>query len=96
MAGFSVGSDMGYCGAVGEGGTRRWPSRWRAPSACEVDLLVEFERGHAPRLMGLAAIEVELSQLLRGQLVDWHAAGDLGRHFRDEVVAGAAFQYTVS
>lgn len=59
----------------------------------DVDLLVEFELGRAPGLMGLAAIEAELSELLEGQRVDLRTAGDLSQYFRDEVVAGAALQY---
>jgi predicted nucleotidyltransferase len=36
----------------------------------DVDLLVEFEPAAAPGLLGLAAIESELSQLLGGRRVD--------------------------
>lgn len=59
----------------------------------DVDLLVEFDHGHAPGLIGLATIEAALSELLGGQRVDLRTAGDLSRYFRDEVVAGAALQY---
>jgi len=59
----------------------------------DIDLLVEFERGCAPGLIALAGIELELSELLSGQVVDLRTPRDLSRHFRDEVVRSAAVQY---
>ncbi len=59
----------------------------------DVDLLVEFEPGAVPGLLGLAAIEAELSALLRGRRVDLRTAQDLSRHFREEVVRQAEVQY---
>ena len=59
----------------------------------DVDLLVEFEAGKKPGLLGLAAIEAELSALLRGRRVDLRTAEDLSRHFRDRVVSMAEVQY---
>lgn len=59
----------------------------------DIDLLVEFEPGHAPGLLGLAAIEAELSALLGGRRVDLRTAQDLSRHFRDEVTRTAEVQY---
>ncbi|MGC8492631.1 MAG: nucleotidyltransferase family protein [Syntrophobacteraceae bacterium] len=59
----------------------------------DVDLLVEFEPGKSPGLLGLAGIEVELSALLGGRRVDLKTAGDLSRHFRNEVMRTAAVQY---
>lgn len=59
----------------------------------DIDLLVEFEPQRAPGLLGLAAIEAELSALLGGRRVDLRTAQDLSRHFRDEVVRTAAVQY---
>ena len=58
----------------------------------DVDLLVEFEPGAAPGLLGLAAIEAELSSLLGGR-VDLRTAHELSRYFRDEVVRTAQVQY---
>jgi predicted nucleotidyltransferase len=43
----------------------------------DVDLLVEFERGKEPGLIGLARIEAELSALLNGRPVDLRTLGDL-------------------
>lgn len=59
----------------------------------DVDLLVEFEPGEAPGLLGLAGIEAELSALLGGRRVDLRTAHDLSRHFRSEVVRTAEAQY---
>jgi uncharacterized protein len=55
----------------------------------DVDLLVEFEPGAAPGLLGLAAIEAELSSLLGGRRIDLRTAHELSRYFRDEVVRTA-------
>ena len=59
----------------------------------DVDLLVEFEPGHEPGLLGLAEIERELSTLLDGRPVDLRTPHDLSRHFRDEVLRTARVQY---
>lgn len=59
----------------------------------DVDLLVEFEPGAVPGLLGLAAVERELSDLLGGRRVDLRTARELSRHFRQEVLRGAVVQY---
>lgn len=59
----------------------------------DVDLLVEFEPGMAPGLLGIAQLEEELSGLLGGKKVDLRTANDLSRYFRDEVVHAAQVQY---
>jgi uncharacterized protein len=59
----------------------------------DVDLLVEFEPGKEPGLIGLAGIELELSELLGGRKVDLRTPNDLSREFRDEVVRTALVQY---
>ena len=52
----------------------------------DVDLLVEFERGQTPGMMGLARMQRELEPLLGGgHRVDLRTYGDLSRYFRDEV-----------
>jgi uncharacterized protein len=61
----------------------------------DVDLLVEFEPGRAPGLLGLAGIEAELSAMLGGRPVELRTAQDLSRHFRDEVERRAEVQYAV-
>lgn len=58
----------------------------------DVDLLVEFEPGAAITLFDMARIELELSAMT-GRKVDLRTAGDLSRHFRDEVVRTAQPQY---
>lgn len=59
----------------------------------DIDLLVEFEPEHVPGLLGVANMELELSDLLGGQKVDLRTPRDLSRHFRDEVVRTAQVQY---
>lgn len=59
----------------------------------DVDLLVEFVPRSEPGLLGLAAIEMELSTLLGGRRIDLRTPADLSRHFRNEVVSTAAAQY---
>lgn len=58
----------------------------------DIDLLVEFDPAHVPGLMGIAGMEIELSELL-GQKVDLRTAADLSRYFRDEVLQMAQVQY---
>ena len=59
----------------------------------DVDLLVEFEPGQEPGLIGVANLEAELSALLGGRRVDLRTAWDLSRYFREEVVRSAEVQY---
>ncbi len=59
----------------------------------DVDLLVEFEPEKTPGLLGIAEMELELSELLGGRRIDLRTARDLSRYFRDEVVRTAEVQY---
>ena len=59
----------------------------------DIDLLVEFDPAHIPGLLGIAEMEIELSEMLGGNQVDLHTAGDLSRYFRDEVACTAEVQY---
>jgi uncharacterized protein len=59
----------------------------------DIDFLVEFESDHIPGLIGLAGMEIELSELLGGQKVDLRTPNELSRYFRDEVLAEAEVQY---
>ncbi len=59
----------------------------------DVDLLVEFEEGREPGLLGLSGIEAELSALLGGRRADLRTKADLSRYFRDEVERTAEVQY---
>lgn len=60
----------------------------------DVDVLVEFERGHVP---GFAIIDMEneLSQLL-GRKVDLRTPNDLSRYFRARVVGEARVEYAAA
>jgi uncharacterized protein len=58
----------------------------------DVDLLVEFEAGQAPSLLGMARMESELSDML-GQRVDLRTPADLSRYFRQDVLDTAQVQY---
>ena len=59
----------------------------------DVDVLVEFDPGHAPGFIRLASMEFELEELLGGRKVDLRTPEDLSRYFRDEVVATAMVLY---
>ena len=54
----------------------------------DIDLLVEFEAGHTPGLLGIAAIELELERLLNRR-VDLRTPADLSQYFREAVLAEA-------
>jgi predicted nucleotidyltransferase len=59
----------------------------------DIDLLVEFEPGAIPGLLGMAAIEADLSKLLSGRRVDLRTPQDLSHYFRDEVERTAEVQF---
>lgn len=59
----------------------------------DIDLLVEFEPGYEPGLLGLASMEAELAESLGGKKVDLRTPQDLSRHFRDQVLQTAEVQY---
>ncbi len=67
--------------------------RGTAGPESDIDLLVEFEPGAEPGLIGLANLEIEFSRLLAGRRVDLRTPGDLSPHFRDEVLRNAIQQY---
>jgi predicted nucleotidyltransferase len=58
----------------------------------DIDLLVEFEQDATPGLLGIAALELELEQVV-GRRVDLRTASDLSRHFRADVAATARVLY---
>jgi uncharacterized protein len=60
--------------------------------ASDIDVLVEFEAGHVPGLIRLAALERELGEAL-GRKVDLRTPQDLSRYFRDQILATASVQY---
>ena len=59
----------------------------------DIDLLVEFEPGKEPGLIALAAMELELADLLGGGLVDLRTRQDLSRYFRDDVLRTVEVQF---
>lgn len=62
-------------------------------SDSDVDVLVEFEEGFVPGLLGIARMERELGALLGGRKVDVHTLEDLSRYFRQSVLEQAEVQY---
>lgn len=52
----------------------------------DVDVLVEFERGHSIGFFGLSDLEEALSPLLGNRRIDLRTAEDLSPYFREEVV----------
>lgn len=65
----------------------------RSHPESDIDLLVEFDRGKEPGLLGLAEMERELSTMLGGRTVDLRTPNDLSRYFRDEVIRSSQVQY---
>jgi predicted nucleotidyltransferase len=65
----------------------------RSRPESDIDLLVEFDRGKEPGLLGLADMERELSGILGGRSVDLRTPNDLSRYFRDEVIRSSQVQY---
>ena len=61
-------------------------------SDSDVDFLVEFEAGTRVGLLGLAQMELELSEIV-GRKADLRIAGDLSRYFRQDVLDRAAELY---
>ena len=59
----------------------------------DVDVLVEFEPGRTPGLLGVAGMERELSDLFGGRKVDLRTLEDLSRYFRQDVLDAAEVQY---
>ena len=58
----------------------------------DVDVLVEFESGVRIGLLGMAALENQLTGIV-GRRVDLRTPQDLSRYFREDVLAGAEVQY---
>lgn len=59
----------------------------------DVDVLVEFEKGHVPGFFRLAEMEDELSAILEGRRADIRTSEDLSRYFRKDVIENALVQY---
>lgn len=61
--------------------------------ASDIDVLVEFEPGCTPGLLGIARMERELSALLDGRKVDLRTPEDISRYFRKQVLVEGEVQY---
>lgn len=61
----------------------------------DVDMLIEFEPDATAGFLGLATMELELSEIV-GRRVDLRTPKELSRYFRDEVVKTAEVQYVAS
>ncbi len=59
----------------------------------DVDVLVEFEPGHVPGLIGLAGLELELSELLEGRKVDLNTPGFFRPSLRKRILDKTVVQY---
>lgn len=57
-----------------------------ASAMSDVDLLVEYEPGSAPGLLGFLAFEEELSSIFRGFKVDLVSKDGLSPYLRDEIL----------
>lgn len=57
----------------------------------DIDVLIEFEPGHAPGF-AFFALEAELKQVL-GREIDLNTPEDLSRYFREQVVSTAECLY---
>ena len=58
----------------------------------DVDMLVEFEPDKVVGYLRLAAMEIELSEILKRK-VDLRTLAELSRYFRQEVLDSAEVQY---
>ena len=59
----------------------------------DIDVLVDFEKGHVPGLFGLTRLERELSGVFEGRKIDLRTPEDISRYFRENVLAEAEVQY---
>lgn len=59
----------------------------------DIDVLIEFEQGRIPGLLGVAGMELELSELFSGRKVDLRTPEDLSHYFRQDVLDMAEVQY---
>ncbi|HET6763059.1 MAG TPA: nucleotidyltransferase domain-containing protein [Longimicrobiaceae bacterium] len=59
----------------------------------DVDFLVEFEPGEKVGLLGVARMELELSEIV-GRKADLRTVAELSRYFRDDVVRSALVVYS--
>ena len=58
----------------------------------DIDILIEFEPGNTPGLIGFMSIQQELTDRI-GRQVDLRTLYDLSDHFRDKIVAETRTEY---
>ena len=59
----------------------------------DIDVLVEFEEGRTPGLLGISRLERELSPLFGKRKIDLRTPEDLSLYFRGKVMEEAEVQY---
>ena len=59
----------------------------------DIDLLVEFEPGRTPGLLGLAEMEAALSERMQERKGDLRTPADLSRRFRNAVLRAAEMKF---
>jgi predicted nucleotidyltransferase len=59
----------------------------------DIDVLVEFDPHHVPGLIGLAGMEIELSDLFGGRKVDLNTPGFFRPELRARILDEAVVQY---
>lgn len=84
-----------FCRAHGIGWLALFGSALRSDFGADsdIDLLVEFDPDRIPGLLGMAGMELELSDLFGGRNVDLRTPEDLSRYFRAAVLEEAEVQY---
>lgn len=58
----------------------------------DIDILVEFNENEKPGLISMAAMEIELTEML-GKKVDLRTPEELSKYFREDVVREAKVEY---
>ena len=61
--------------------------------ASDIDVLVEFEAGRTPGLIGLGTMELELGELFGGRRIDLQTPASLQEEIRQQVLATAEVQF---
>src|SRR5438876_40680 len=59
----------------------------------DIDILIEFEPGHVPGLIGLAGLELELSKTFHGRRVDLNTPGFFRPDLLKKILREAVVQY---
>lgn|SRR5690554_3964609 len=60
----------------------------------DIDLLVEFKKGHVPGFFELYRMETELAEMFGGRKIDLRTPAELSRHFREDVISGSEVLYS--